>query len=57
MTPEGTTNVFIRSACESLLNTIHTNTPEINEYLCDKLIDICKEFAPGTFTVQDKKKI
>lgn len=44
------TNVFIKKACEALNANMHKLNEEQREELCDKLVALCDEFAPGTFT-------
>lgn len=50
--PLNVTAVFIQKALDALRKA--SLTEEQEEILCDKLIELCHEYAPGTFV--DNKK-
>jgi len=50
------TNVFIRTACDALADNMTNLKDKDREKLCDKLVLLCKKYAPGTFTDAETPK-
>ena len=48
------TVVFIQTALGALNDNIWRVTEQQREEMCDKLIEMCKEYAPGTFKKREE---
>jgi hypothetical protein len=50
------TNVFIQRACDALKHNLHKLEDDDREDLCDKLVNLCMKYAPGTFVDETEDK-